>query len=160
MQKFSAAIFCALGILALSFIFGGATAKAVDAAPTATPIGTPTAGSSSSSTRHPPATFSPSQASAASAAPGYCSSTGGSPQYENISGAFLTPNGDGTMKLQLNVFIANPEGCVAGQECPSYDPSPEHVNAWIDWNGDKVWDPSERVMDKDLFGHCHRREGP
>ncbi len=41
---------------------------------------------------------------------------------------------------------------MAGQECPSYDPSPEHVNAWIDWNGDKVWDASERVMDKDLTG--------
>ena len=78
MQKLSAAMFGALAILALSFIFGGVTAKAVDGVPTATPIGTPTAGSGSSSTRHPPAIFSPSQASAASAAPGYCPSAGGS----------------------------------------------------------------------------------
>jgi hypothetical protein len=93
------------------------------------------------------------QLPAASAAPGYCPSSGGSTQFERIGSAALISNGDGTMRLQVNVIIANPEGCVPGQECPSYDPSPEHVNAWVDWNGDKTWDPSEHVMDKDLTGY-------
>ena len=153
MQKFCAAICCALALVALSFVFGGTTAKAVDGAPPAPATGTPTAGSGASSARPAPATVSASAVSAASTAPGYCPSAGGSTEYEKITNALLTPNGDGTMKLQLNVFIANPKGCVAGQECPSYDASPEHVNAWIDWNGDKVWDPSERVLDKDLTGY-------
>lgn len=152
MQRFSAAIFCALAILALSSFFGGSTALAVDGAPTATPIGNPIAGSGSNSTRRLPAPFSATQVSAASAAPGYCSSIGGSTEFERITGASLTPNGDGTMKLQVNVFITNAEGCPAGQECPAYEATPEYVNAWIDWNGDKIWDPSERVMDKELTG--------
>jgi len=86
-------------------------------------------------------------------APEYCSSTGGSTSYENISNITITPNADGTMQMKVDVFIANPEGCTAGTPCPSYDNSPEYVNAWIDWNGDKVWDSSERVLDKALTGY-------
>lgn len=87
------------------------------------------------------------------AAPGYCPSAGGDTNYERITNVILTDNNDGTMKMQVDVFIANPQGCVAGEECPSYDPSPENVNAWIDWNGDKVWDASEQVLDKALTGY-------
>ena len=142
------AIFCALIIMAFVFILDLSTATAVDATPTSTPTSSdPHRG------RGEPNTISASQQNATGAAPGYCSSSGGSTQFENITNAILTPNGDGTMKLQVNVFIANPDGCVAGQECPSYDPSPEHVNAWIDWNGDKQWADAERVMDKDLTGY-------
>lgn len=87
------------------------------------------------------------------AAPGYCSSSGGSTSYEYISNVSLTPNPGGTMKLTVQVFIANPGGCTAGEPCEQYDPSPEYVNVWIDWNGDKTWDASERVMDKALTGY-------
>src|SRR4051812_27310734 len=146
---FCSALICALIILAFVLVLDRSTAMAVDPTPTATPpIGGDLPGG-----RGQPGAINASQQNAADAAPGYCPSSGGSTQYENITNAILTPNGDGTMKLQLNVFIANPEGCVAGQECPSYDASPEHVNAWIDWNGDKQWDEAERVMDKDLTGY-------
>ncbi|MFN8491305.1 MAG: invasin domain 3-containing protein [Caldilineaceae bacterium] len=141
------AMLAALIVMALAFVLAQRpTAMAADAAPTTTPT----------LSRVPPSGRgqpNASRASQSNAAPGYCPSSGGSTQFEHITNAILTPNGDGTMKLQVNVFIANPEGCVAGQECPSYDPSPEHVNAWIDWNGDKQWDDSERVMDKDLTGY-------
>ena len=146
---FCKAMICPLIILAFVLVLDRSTATAVDA----TPAATPAISNDRHGGRRQPDTISASQQNAAGAAPGYCPSSGGSTQYEHISNAILTPNGDGTMKLQVNVFIANPEGCVAGQECPSYDPSPEHVNAWIDWNGDKKWDEAERVMDKDLTGY-------
>ena len=88
-----------------------------------------------------------------SAAPGYCTSSGGDTSFEYISDVKLTPNPGGTMKLTVQVYIANPTGCVAGEECPEYDSSPEYVNVWIDWNGDKKWDSSERVMDAALTGY-------
>ncbi|MCB0128243.1 MAG: hypothetical protein KDE58_38520, partial [Caldilineaceae bacterium] len=125
------------------------TAIADDTLPTATSTSTPE-GPNTRGLTHP---VSASQPTVVSAASGYCPSNGGSSEFERITNAILTPNGDGTMRLQVNVFIANPEGCVAGQECPTYEASPEHVNAWIDWNGDKQWDASERVMDKDLTGY-------
>lgn len=147
MQKFRA-FYALLITLAFVCVWGQSKVAAADAAPTATPsINRPLPNG-----RGQLSTLLASQPNAASAAPGYCPSSGGSTQFERITNAIVTPNGDGTMKLQVNVYIANPEGCVAGQECPSYDPSPEHVNAWIDWNGDKQWDASERVMDRDLTG--------
>lgn len=139
----------ALIILAFAFGIDRSAATAVDAEPTATA----TISTDRDSGRTQPDAVNASQQNVAAAAPGYCASSGGSTEFERIANAILTPNGDGTMKLQMNVFIANPEGCVAGQECPSYDPSPEHVNAWIDWNGDKKWDDAERVMDRDLTGY-------
>lgn len=146
---FCKVIVYALAIVALVLISDRSTAMAVDA----TPAPTPTISNDPNRGRGQPDASSVRQQDAGAAAPGYCPSTGGSTQFERISNAILTPNGDGTMKLQVNVFIANPEGCVAGQECPAYDNSPEHVNAWIDWNGDKKWDDTERVMDKDLTGY-------
>lgn len=92
-------------------------------------------------------------ASANSSAPGYCSSSGGSTAYEAITNASFAQNPNGTWKLEVQVFIANPNGCTSGEPCESYDPSPENVNAWIDWNGDKVWEPSEQVMDAALTGY-------
>ncbi|MFN8442189.1 MAG: invasin domain 3-containing protein [Caldilineaceae bacterium] len=139
----------ALILVAMAFTVKQPTATAYDPTPTATPttiqVGVSARGQTQGASANLP--------NAISLAPGYCSSVGGSTEFERITNAILTPNGDGTMKLQVNVFIANPEHCVAGQECPSYDASPEHVNAWIDWNGDKQWDASERVLDKDLTGY-------
>ena len=86
-------------------------------------------------------------------APGYCPSSGGSVEYESITGVTVTRYSDTTMKLVVQVYIANPTGCTAGEECPEYDDSPEYVNVWIDWDGDKAWEPSERVMDKALTGY-------
>jgi hypothetical protein len=57
------------------------------------------------------------------------------------------------MRLVVQVYIANPTGCTAGEPCPEYDNSPEYVNVWIDWDGDKTWEASERVMDKALTGY-------
>ncbi|MCE7983042.1 MAG: hypothetical protein DYG89_17800 [Caldilinea sp. CFX5] len=145
---FNKAISCLLLIMAFVLAADGSTAMAVDPTPTAIPTS-----SDPSNGRGQPNNINASQQHGADAAPGYCPSSGGSSEFERITAAILTPNGDGTMKLQVNVFIANPEKCVAGQECPSYDPSPEHVNAWIDWNGDKKWDAAERVMDKTLTGY-------
>lgn len=96
---------------------------------------------------------SPSHVLNPSSAPGYCSSTGGDTSYESISGVTLTTNPDGTIKLTVQVYIANPTGCTAGQPCPEYDYSPEYVNVWIDWDGDKKWEASEKVMDKALTGY-------
>jgi len=88
-----------------------------------------------------------------SSAPGYCPSYGGWTDYEYVSSVTLTSNPDGTMKLAVQVYIANPTGCTVGQPCPDYDVSPEYVNAWIDWDGDRTWEASERVMDKALTGY-------
>lgn len=92
---------------------------------------------------------------AASSAPGYCPSLGGSTQYERITGVNLTSQAGGTMRLVVQVYIANPKGCKAGKPCPSYDPSPEFVNVWIDWNGDKTWDASEQVMNQAGTGYLN-----
>lgn len=113
--------------------------------PNPTPTPTPTREG-----RLPP--LSP-QASSVSAAPGYCTSYGGSTMYEYISSVTLTTNPDGTMKLVVQIYIANPTACTAGEPCPEYDDSPEYVNAWIDWDGDQTWEASERVMDKALTGY-------
>ena len=86
-------------------------------------------------------------------APGYCDSWGGSTSFESIRSVTLTPNPDGTYRLVVQVFIANPTGCTVGEPCPEYDTSPEYVNVWIDWNGDGFWDESERVMDTALTGY-------
>jgi hypothetical protein len=88
-----------------------------------------------------------------SSATGYCTSSGGSTQYEAIRSIDLTPNPDGTYLLEVDVYISNPTNCKPGEPCSSYDPSPEYVNAWIDWNGDKTWDSSEKVMDAALTGY-------
>jgi hypothetical protein len=103
--------------------------------------------------RLPPDEADLTSTSGKNAAPGYCFSSGGSKAYEYISSVSLTPNPGGTMKLTVQVFIANPGGCTAGEACEEYDPSPEYVNVWIDWNGDKTWEPSEKVMDKALTGY-------
>jgi hypothetical protein len=100
----------------------------------------------------PAKTFEVSPASV-DAAPGYCASSGGNSSYEAITSANFVQSPGGNWQVQVQVFIANPQGCVAGEECPSYDPSPEHVNGWIDWNGNKTWEPSEQVINTDLTGY-------
>jgi hypothetical protein len=57
------------------------------------------------------------------------------------------------MTITVFVYIANPTGCVSGEPCPEYDYSPEYVNAWIDWDGDQVFEPDERVLDAALTGY-------
>ena len=88
-----------------------------------------------------------------SAAAGYCTSSGGSTYYEYINNVSITKNQNDTYKLNVDVYIANPNGCTTGSACPVYDESPEYVNAWIDWNGNKNWENSERVMDQALTGY-------
>jgi hypothetical protein len=85
-----------------------------------------------------------------SSAPGYCPSHGGSHLYEYIQDVTYTVNPSGTITITVDIYIANPTGCTYGQPCPEYDSSPEYINAWIDWDGDKVFEPDERVMDAAL----------
>lgn len=87
-------------------------------------------------------------------APGYCPAIGGSTTFESISDVFWEEQGDGAYLLTVQVFIANPTGCVYGEPCPVYDESPEYVNAWVDWDGDRQWTAAEQVMDKALTGYA------
>lgn len=85
-----------------------------------------------------------------SSAPGYCESHGGSHLYEYIQSVTYTVNPSGTITITVDIYIANQTGCTYGEPCPEYDASPEYINAWIDWDGDKVFEPEERVMDASL----------
>lgn len=86
-------------------------------------------------------------------APGYCTSGGGSTSYERITDVLFAANPDGTVTLTVQIYIANPSGCKAGEPCPAYDSSPEYVNVWVDWDGDKSWSSSEKVLDAALTGY-------
>lgn len=89
----------------------------------------------------------------ASSAPGYCPSYGGSHLYEYISEVKYERKPGGTLSITVDIYIANPTGCTAGQPCPEYDNSPEYINVWVDWNGDKVFDSGEKVIDIALTGY-------
>jgi hypothetical protein len=90
------------------------------------------------------------------AAGGYCYQNGGSTTYESISSANLETLPDQkTMRLTVEIYIANPNGCQAGEPCPSYDPSPEYINAWIDWNGNSQFEQNERIMDEAGTGYLN-----
>ena len=86
-------------------------------------------------------------------APGYCSSNGGNTSFEYISGVNYTRYPTGTMVITVEIFIANPTGCTYGSPCPEYDNSPEYVNAWVDWDGDNLFENHERVIDVNLTGY-------
>ncbi len=90
-----------------------------------------------------------------SSAPDYCVSSGGSHAYEYIQDVKYSQKPGGTLAITADINIANPTGCTYGQPCPAYDSSPEYVNAWIDWNGDKVFEPEEKVMDVALTGYTN-----
>ena len=90
-----------------------------------------------------------------SSAPGYCPSYGGSHAYEYISSVTYTQNPGGTMTITVDIYIANPTGCTYGNPCPEYDPSPEYVNVWVDWDGDKVFESGEKVIDDALTGYTN-----
>jgi hypothetical protein len=79
-------------------------------------------------------------------APGYPPSSGGSHQYEYISSVDIAKVNETSLRLTVRIFLANPTGCTTAKPCPEYDNSPEYVNAWIDWNGDKSWASGERIM--------------
>lgn len=86
-------------------------------------------------------------------APGYCESNGGSHDYEYIQDVQYTRLTEDTLSITVEIYIANPNNCQSGDPCPEYDESPEFVNGWIDWDGDNVFDESERVLDIDLTGY-------
>jgi len=86
---------------------------------------------------------------------GYCASYGGSTEFEYISDFTYAKNPSNTLTITANIYIANPTGCTYGDPCPEYDASPEYVNVWIDWNGDKVFDDGEKVIDDALTGYLN-----
>ncbi len=101
-----------------------------------------------------PSSGPPPRASAAAAVvANYCPSFGGSHDYEYLLSATAQPLAGGMVSITVLIFIANPTGCVSGLPCPEYDASPEYVNAWIDWNGDDVFQPTEQVLDVALSGY-------
>lgn len=86
-------------------------------------------------------------------APGYCASYGGSTSYERITNVDVVETAGNRLDITVNVFIANPTNCVSGEPCSAYDSSPEYVNVWIDWDGDKLWEPFELVLNQALTGY-------
>lgn len=86
-------------------------------------------------------------------APGYCSSSGGSTYYESISSADIIQQSGGNLLITIDIFIANPTGCIAGSPCPEYDSSPEYINGWIDWNGNQIFEAHEKILDEALTGY-------
>jgi uncharacterized repeat protein (TIGR02543 family) len=104
-----------------------------------------------------PRTINPSKFATASfsTTPGYCGSSGGSLAYESIASVECEPNASGTLAITVDIYIANPTGCTYGSECPEYNNSPEYVNAWVDWNGDKVFGGDEKVIDAALTGYLN-----
>jgi len=59
------------------------------------------------------------------------------------------------MDIVVGIWIANPTGCTVGSPCPEYDNSPEYVNAWVDWDGDKVFETNEKVLDQAGTGYAN-----
>jgi hypothetical protein len=88
-----------------------------------------------------------------SSAPGYPPSIGGSKLYESIDSATYTLKPGGIMAITVIIWIANPTGCVYGNPCPEYDSSPEYINAWVDWDGNRNFEGNERVLDVALTGY-------
>ncbi|MCB1121555.1 MAG: hypothetical protein KJT03_08405, partial [Verrucomicrobiae bacterium] len=79
-------------------------------------------------------------------APGYPPTSGGSHQYEYIATASVEKINDTTAYFEVIIFLVNPTGCTTGSECKEYDESPQFVNVWADWNGDKVFEENEQIM--------------
>ncbi len=98
-------------------------------------------------------TLQPAASPASALAPGYCSSIGGSHLYEYIQNVSYNRTSESTLSITVYIYIANPTGCTYGDPCPEYDNSPEYVNAWIDWDGDRIFEADERVLDADLTGY-------
>ncbi|MBK8947222.1 MAG: T9SS type A sorting domain-containing protein [Ignavibacteriae bacterium] len=86
-------------------------------------------------------------------APGYCVSIGGSTVYERITNVHVLERPGNILDITVDVFIANPTNCQFGKPCPVYDKNPENVNVWIDWNGNKIWEPNEKVLDAALTSY-------
>ena len=86
---------------------------------------------------------------------GYCSSVGGSTLYESISKVTVNRVSANVVQIVVDVYIANPTGCTSGNPCPEYDQSPEYVNVWIDWDGDKVFESNEKVLDESMTGYLN-----
>ncbi|MCJ7448226.1 MAG: T9SS type A sorting domain-containing protein [Bacteroidales bacterium] len=83
----------------------------------------------------------------------YCISNGGSHEYERILKVSYKLMSEGILSVTVIIVISNPDGCSYAEACPAYDDSPEYINAWIDWNGNNVYESSERVLNAALTGY-------
>ncbi|MGE5430368.1 MAG: T9SS type A sorting domain-containing protein [Syntrophomonadaceae bacterium] len=83
-------------------------------------------------------------------APGYCTSEGGSMTWEYIEKVNVVEKANGMLSITVDIYITNPYNCQAGEPCNTYDRNPENVHVWIDWDGNKAWEPSEMVMNEAL----------
>ncbi|MGE5352510.1 MAG: T9SS type A sorting domain-containing protein [Acidobacteriota bacterium] len=84
-------------------------------------------------------------------APGYCTITGGGDMsWEYIENVNVVEEASGKLSITVEIYIGNPNNCQSGSPCVTYDMYPENVHVWIDWNGNKVWEPSELVLNDAL----------
>ena len=135
-----------LAIIA-ALVFFTLTGLTTDQIASAAPIGGRLAARPAGELTSPIRTF------ALNRAPAYCPSSGGSTAYEDLTYIKLRHLPFEPYRLLVPVHISNPAGCTAGTPCPSYDNSPEYVNAWMDWNHDDAWSAAESVMDLALTGY-------
>ena len=87
-------------------------------------------------------------------APGYCPSGGGIIYWEKIQDV-LYHFDDDWLLLTIRWRTLNPHRC-GPDSYPDYDGSPEYLNAWIDWDGDHRWDPSEQVADEEFTNYARK----
>ena len=78
----------------------------------------------------------------------YCPSLGGDVGTETFHDVSVSREG-GSIRIRANVWILKPEYCF-GPPPPAclFGSGHEWVDAWIDWNGNKVWEPQEHVLDQ------------
>ena len=68
----------------------------------------------------------------------------------------LLPNAEDpeAIKITVDIFFTTDGFGLVGSPCqpdPECDEDFRYVNAWIDWDGDYDFDPSEQVLDEELF---------
>ena len=83
----------------------------------------------------------------------YCTSDGGDHSFERFWHVSYKLMSEGIMSVTVIIVISNPSHCRYGESCPDYDDSPEYINAWIDWNGNKVYESGESVLNAALTGY-------
>jgi uncharacterized repeat protein (TIGR01451 family) len=73
----------------------------------------------------------------------------------NVDYQFYPTNKDPqSMKITVDFVFTTDGFCLEGWGCqpdPDCNEDFRYVNAWIDWNGDYNFDPTEQVLDEELF---------
>lgn len=86
------------------------------------------------------------------AAPGYCAPGSGDTSWERITSVSYNRTAADKVVLTVKIWVLNPGNCTAGKGCEYYDNYPEKLNLWVDWDGDKKWETTEKAINKDVSG--------